>query len=352
MLGYLEQNVRYRRDVMRVLLMITFIGGLTFSAINFYRGLWPLACLEFIYGIFSFLLWRRILHTADFQRWVVVYLTPFFTIMMYALYLPTASDSVFAWILTIPVISYLLMGRIQGFWFSLCFIISGIVVYHLRFMGSDMPLNMAVSLNVILSASLMLALAHVYEINREKNEERLLELAGTDKLTGLANRMKLAESFQRYSEYAKRHHAPLTVVLFDLDYFKKINDQYGHHVGDAALCYVANFIQSKVRKTDLLARFGGEEFALLMIAADAKACHQHIDLMRQQLMQAPYIHNKQVINITFSAGLALYGEDGKDLEHLLLTADRRLYEAKDNGRNCIVFQDASSEGNQAKLKAG
>lgn len=342
MLDHLEQNIQYRRHVMRVLLMVTFIGGLTFSIINFYRGLWPLATLELIYGVFSLVLWRKILNVGHFQAWVLAYLTPFFIIMMYALYVPNSSDSIFAWILTIPVISYLLMGRKQGFWFSIFFIICAIIIYHLRFLGRDIPLNIAVSLNVILSACLMIALAHVYEVNREKNEERLLELAGTDKLTGLANRMKLAESFQRYSEYAKRHLAPLTVVLFDLDFFKRINDQHGHHVGDAALCYVADFIQTKVRKTDLLARFGGEEFALLMLASDAKDCYRHIDLIRQQLMQAPFIHNKGAINITMSAGLAVYGEDGKDLDNLINTADRRLYLAKDNGRNCVVADDNSA----------
>ena len=339
MLGHLTQNLQYRRDVMRVLLMVTFIGGLVFSAINFYRGLLPLATLELAYGMLSISLWFRIKHTPHFQLWVVAYLTPFFIIMMYALSVPTSSESIFSWTLTIPMISYLLMGRKQGFWFSLFFIAFGVIIYHLRFMGSDIPLNIAVSLNVIFSPCLMIALAHVYETNREKNEERLLDLAGTDKLTGLANRMKLAESFQIFSEYAKRHQSPLTVVLFDLDCFKNINDQHGHHVGDAALCYVANFIQSKVRKTDLLTRFGGEEFALLMVASDLQACYQHVDGIRQELMQSPFIINKEVIGITVSAGIALYGKDGLDLSDLLLSADRRLYLAKDNGRNCVVAHD-------------
>ncbi|WJG10294.1 GGDEF domain-containing protein [Aliiglaciecola sp. LCG003] len=341
MFDHLSQNLQYRRDVIRVLLMLTFIGGCVFSAINFYRGLYPLAIIELGYGIFSIILWRNILTTANFQRWVMLYLLPFFIIMMYALSVPNASDSIFVWILTIPVISYLLMGRQHGFWVSLFFIVCGIIVYHLRFMSSDLPLNIAVSLNVILSACLMLTLAHVYERNREKNEERLLELAGTDKLTGLANRRKLVDSFPRYGAYAARHHSPLTVVLFDLDFFKKINDQHGHHIGDAALCHVAHFLQHNIRKTDLLARIGGEEFALLMVESDAKSCYQHVESLRQNLISSPFTSHMGQINITVSAGMSFYGDDGTDLEELLVKADRRLYLAKDNGRNCVVATDAN-----------
>ncbi|WP_274620725.1 GGDEF domain-containing protein [Colwellia maritima] len=263
----LEQNLQYRRSVMRALLVLVIIGGITFSTINLYRGLWSLAILEMIFVFFAFFLWRKILHVSHFQRRVNIFLCPFFATMVYAMYVPNSSASIFVWVLTIPLISYLLMGRKQGLWTSLFFLFCGVSVYHFRFINGDLSISIADSLNIILSASLMISLAHVYETNREKNEERLLELAGTDGLTGLANRMKLADTFTLYVEYAKRYKTPLAVVLFDLDYFKKINDQYGHHVGDATLRYIADFIRNRIRKTDLLVRFGGEEFVLLIALA-------------------------------------------------------------------------------------
>ncbi|WP_199271680.1 GGDEF domain-containing protein [Paraglaciecola sp. L3A3] len=336
MLNSLQQNLEYRRSVMRVLLFLTMVGGLIFAVINFYRGLWSLATIELMFGLFSFFLWRRILLTEHFQLWVMVFLFPLFITMVYAMYIPNSSVSIFVWILTIPVISYLLMGRRQGFLASLFFIICGATVYHYRFLQSDTAVNIADSLNIIFSACLMISLAHVYELNREKNEERLLELAGTDKLTGLANRMKLIETFRLYAEYAKRHKSPLAVVLFDLDYFKNINDQYGHHVGDASLRYIASFIQTKIRKTDLLARFGGEEFALLIVGSEEKDCFKLVDSIRQQLKGSPFIHDNKTIKITVSAGIATYGKDGETLEELLLKSDKRLYAAKDKGRNCVV----------------
>jgi diguanylate cyclase (GGDEF)-like protein len=336
MLNNLDKNLQYRRSVMRVMLLLVMVGGSTFSAINFYRGLWPLATLELIFAFFAFFLWRKVLQISHFQRWVGAFLLPFFTTMVYAMYVPNTSVSIFVWILTIPLVSYLMMGRKQGFWISLFFIASGVSVYLYRFIEGDSVINIADTLNIIISASLMMSLAHVYEVNREKNEDRLLELASTDTLTGLANRMKLRENFTLYSEYAKRHKSSLAVAIFDLDYFKKINDQYGHHVGDATLCYIANFIKDRVRKTDLLARFGGEEFVLLIVGSKEKDCYKQVDSLRQQLKDTPFIYDEVTLAMTVSAGIATYGNDGLSLDDLLLKADQRLYLAKDNGRNCVV----------------
>ncbi len=337
----LVQNYKYRRDIMAVLLVVTFLGGTIFSIINFYRGLWPLATIELSYGLFSLWLLSRIKTTAHFQRWVSIYIVPFFVIMIYGLSLPQSSESIFVWILTIPVISYLLLGRKRGFWYSVVFIVCGIMSYHWRFMSVEqqISLNLAISANVVLSAALMMAFAHVYERTREENEARLLSLAGTDPLTGLANRMKLNEGFQQLSALASHHKAPLTVVLFDLDLFKTINDVHGHSVGDDALRHVATFLRENTRKTDLLARFGGEEFALLMVATSLENGFNQVDELRKKLLSRPFSTAKCDIKITLSAGLSTYGADGEELNQLLNKADKRLYYAKENGRNQVIAHD-------------
>lgn len=337
----LVQNIQYRRDVMRVLVSFTFIGGLLFSVVNFYRDIYILAAIEFGFGIYSVFLWRIIPSTPNFSKWVLLYIIPCFLVILYALYLPQSSEAMFVWILTIPLVSYLLIGRQQGFWVSVFFIVLGIIVYHWRFIDANnsFTLNTAISINVCFSAVMCMAMAHVYELNREKNEQRLLELAGTDKLTGLANRLKLEDGFQNYSLLSKRHNIHFIVALFDLDFFKNINDQYGHDVGDKALCYVADFLKKNKRESDLLARFGGEEFSLLMTSSDVENAYKHINLMREKLSQHPFIYHNHSINITMSGGLATFGKDGTSLEALMKQADARLYMAKENGRNCIVTQD-------------
>lgn len=337
----LVQNINYRRDVMRVLVSFTFVGGLLFSIVNFYRGLYVLAGIEIVFSVYSVFLWRIIPATPNFTKWAMSYTIPCFFVIMYALYLPKSSEAIFVWVLTIPLISYLLMGRQKGFWVSVAFILSGISIYHWRFVdvNQGFTLNTAISINICFSSMLAMAIAHVYELNRERNEQRLLELAGTDKLTGLANRMKLEDSFQHYSLLSKRHNINFILVMFDLDYFKNINDKYGHSVGDKALCFVADFLKENIRESDLLARFGGEEFSLLMTSSDIDEAYEHINLMREKLSQHTFISNKDKINITMSAGLATYGIDGTSLDSLMKKADDRLYMAKNNGRNCIVVTD-------------
>ncbi|MBL4630716.1 MAG: GGDEF domain-containing protein [Paraglaciecola sp.] len=337
----LVENIQYRRDVLRVLTLITFLGSLYFGVLNFYREIYTLAGLELVFGFFSIVLWQIIPTTEHFSKCVMAYIIPAFLLIIFALLIPQTSDTMFVWILTIPLTSYLLMGRRRGFWVSVVFILLGVIAYHWRFManGNDVSLNMAVSVNISLSSILIMSIAHVYEVNREKNEQRLIELAGTDKLTGLANRMKLDERFQHFSSLAKRHKLNFILVLFDIDFFKKINDQHGHNVGDQALCFVADFINNNIRETDFLARYGGEEFSLLMTSSDIDEAHKHIDLIRERLSKNTFLSNTNKMTVTLSAGLATYGIDGTSLDVLMKKADDRLYLAKNNGRNCIVTTD-------------
>jgi diguanylate cyclase (GGDEF)-like protein len=341
MKNQLVENIQYRRDILRVFVFFTFLGGLLFSVVNFLRELYILAGIELVFSIFSVFLWRIIPTTPNFAKWAMYYLIPCFLVLMYALSLPQSSEAIFVWVLTIPMLAYLLMGRQTGFWISVTFVLSGIVIYHLRFIdgNQDFILNSAISINILFSSFLAMCVAHVYELNREKNEHRLLTLAGTDKLTGLANRMKLEASFQQYALLSKRHNISFVLVLFDLDLFKSINDQYGHTTGDKALRYVAKFLTENIRESDLLARFGGEEFALLMTSSDITEAYEHIDLIRENLSTHAFISHKNHIKITLSAGVAAYGIDGDNLDSLMNKADKRLYIAKNNGRNCVVVAD-------------
>ena len=335
----LKQNQQHRRDVLRLLLWVTFIGGCGFCLLNIIHGMWALAVLEMFYGLFSFSLLRIVKNTPNLRNWVLAYLLPFFCIMMYALFLPGTSTSVFAWILTIPVISYLLLGRSLGMWFSIIFVTIGISVYHYRFMVDSLPLNLLELMNIVLSSVALITFAHVYERNREVNEQRLLALAGTDRLTGLANRMKFSEDFYLISSATQRDNFPLSVVVVDLDFFKRINDQFGHDAGDKALCHAADLLASQVRENDLVARLGGEEFALVLLSCDRESAIGRMNQIRQQFSQSPLLIESVAINITFSAGIAVYGEDGDDIDTLISKADRRLYLAKRNGRNQVIAID-------------
>lgn len=171
------------------------------------------------------------------------------------------------------------------------------------------------------------------EVNRM--QAALLRQALTDMLTSLPNRRAFLQRFEEESARARRQNAPLCLFLFDLDHFKRINDQHGHAVGDAVLRHVASVINDAKRTEDVLARLGGEEFACLL-AADGSAAQQTAERLQTILANRPCTAGASSITITCSGGLAMLGTDGDDWDSLFARADARLYEAKQSGRNRVV----------------
>lgn len=332
----LESNQQHRRSVLKALLWFTVGGGLFFGVGNLGREVWVLAWAEIAYALFALGLLRIVDTTPHLRGWTLAYLFPFFALMTFALLLPVTSFTVFAWLQTIPIICYLLLGLRGGFWMSLGFLGLGVLAFNYRYMTNDSWLDLMVAANVGLSSAAIMMFSHIYERSRVANEARLLELASTDTLTGLANRMKLAEMFQRERSRALRDNSPLSLIILDLDHFKQINDQYGHGGGDRALVHLAQLLPQRLRDTDLFCRLGGEEFAIMLPGADlAQAASRANDLRELLVAQPPDIQGSSQV-MTFSAGVATLGEDGQSLDSLLSTADRRMYEAKGGGRNQVV----------------
>ncbi len=175
------------------------------------------------------------------------------------------------------------------------------------------------------------------DISLRKQAERKLEaLARTDGLTGVWNRRyfyELAEAeFSRARRYARR----LAVMMLDVDHFKRINDTYGHALGDQALKFVAARCGNHFRDTDIFARYGGEEFVCLLEEIDPEDARRTAERIRQDIAQTPTPAGNQTLNLTISIGLAFLDEDGPILlNELVKRADRALYQAKEDGRNCV-----------------
>lgn len=332
-----QQSQQHRRQVMKVLLWITVVAGCVYAFINFSRGVWLLGSLELAYVGFSFWLYTIIDTTLHVRRWIMVFAIPLLGLITYALYLPSTSDTMFTWILVTPVVLYLLLGSRLGLLFSVVFVAINIVVYQLRFFTGDWTsLHNAGIYNVLICSIAITVFSHLYERTRETNEARLIDLAGTDPLTRLPNRMKLSEEFDYLRAQSDRSGEPVAVAMIDLDHFKSINDDYGHGIGDQALFYVARFITQNTREVDLTARMGGEEFILVMPNTSAMEAQLIVDRLRETLSGAPIELEGKALTVTFSAGIAVYAEDGSDLENLVMAADRRLYSAKNRGRNQVV----------------
>lgn len=168
--------------------------------------------------------------------------------------------------------------------------------------------------------------------------ERLETEAKTDPLTGLGNRRDFQNSFAWVLAQSARKNKSFGLLLIDLDHFKKVNDDYGHEIGDKMLCHVANALSNQIRATDRVFRWGGEEFITLMPDSDIETIHLVAERMRSHAEANPFVFGGLVIPYTISIGLYCGNNDNgeDDQDGPLLKADRNLYTAKGSGRNRVV----------------
>jgi len=192
------------------------------------------------------------------------------------------------------------------------------------------------------AASNALERAHLLERLQNANE-RLERLAVTDELTGLHNHRYFRERFTEEFDRARRYGLPLSCIIFDIDDFKKINDEYGHLQGDEVLREIAARTQRNTRRSDIVARYGGEEFIIIMPQTTAVGAVAQAERVRECIASAGYPGMKRDAVITISMGVSeLDHRKMLDGESLIRAADSALYEAKRSGKNCVVLA-ASTE---------
>lgn len=171
-------------------------------------------------------------------------------------------------------------------------------------------------------------------VNRTKRyKNRLLH----DELTGAYNRSFLKVKFDEEKARSQRSGKTFGLCLLDLDCFKNVNDKYGHVIGDKVLVEFVNFFKQRTRPSDAVIRFGGEEFILILSQIKLNKIAEILDRLRDIFSKQVFEANKEAFSITFSAGIAVYPEDGKSLEELLVAADKALYGAKHSGRDKVCF---------------
>ncbi|WP_229202144.1 GGDEF domain-containing protein [Pseudoduganella aquatica] len=172
---------------------------------------------------------------------------------------------------------------------------------------------------------------------------KLEQLATTDPLTGIANRRRMTEQIAKELDRARRYRHPLALLMVDIDHFKRINDTYGHDVGDQAIVAVAGALSAGLRSIDLVARFGGEEFVLLMPEASLETAGGAAERLRETVSQLRIeIDGGLEVSLTISVGVAAsYLQEAPDSpSSLLMRADKALYQAKNEGRDRVVLGTA------------
>jgi len=206
---------------------------------------------------------------------------------------------------------------------------NGFLVFGDRLGGTDNEVLQSMSLlnNELSGLSRELA-----QKNREleKANRKIRELSRTDSLTGLANRRYFQERYEHAFSLARRHNAPLSVVMLDLDHFKYVNDTYGHDAGDTVLKHFGQLVRQNCRHEDFAARFGGEEFIMYLSHTTAEEALELAERVRQIVAQADMLENRH--QVTVSIGVAHISEADSP-EALIKRADQALYAAKKAGRN-------------------
>lgn len=169
----------------------------------------------------------------------------------------------------------------------------------------------------------------------EMELDQVSELVHEDHLTGTLNRRGMEDAFGRELSRADRLNAPMCVSLMDIDHFKRLNDTYGHDAGDEALVHLVQVTKEALRPTDVIARFGGEEFVIILPDTGMDEAIKVMTRVQRHLTKNFFMHDNQRLLITFSAGVALRGV-GEGAESMISRADKALYQAKEAGRNRVV----------------
>lgn len=332
-----------RRALLHWLLVLTAVFCFGFAVLNLTRGVYHLAGLELAVTVFAVVLIVILPRSRNIQPWSLLYVLALFSMLIAALLTPGLSDKVFVWFFLIPVIAHFLHGGHVGMLLSLVLLaIAWFLYYQYHFDEPDL-LEIVGITNVVACSLVLTGGVYAYERARERAEDRLHLIASTDSLTGLPNRKYLRELLDGTLSHAQTANTSFSLLSMDLDHFKTINDQYGHDVGDQVLVAVADVMRQRLRSADTPARWGGEEFLILLPETDLSGAQQVAESIRQTVSSLELKTGEDKIEVSVSIGIARFPQDGQTIRELLVTADNRLYRAKHEGRNQVVADAATQD---------
>lgn len=332
--------VSHRRSLMRLMLVLAVMALGGFALLNLITGRYFLGIVELIVALsisYAFIRFRR---AKRLQLWTLGLLIPLFLVISLSIIVPDATATSFVWVMIMPVVSYLLLGRLNGFLLAAPFMAAcGLFYFFFRFEATDGLDSLIALVNPVLCGLLILVFMHVYEHSRARAYDMLIRLAATDPLTGLDNRGRFQQRLNQSIAEATRRKDSFALVLLDIDHFKRVNDTYGHDAGDEALRYLSKRLLKRLRSTDIIARLGGEEFAVILKDVDARTARQLAEELRLTLGEGHLKYQTHDIHLTATFGVAMWPQDAQLPNLLYQVADRRLYAGKHLGRNRTIDND-------------
>lgn len=270
----------------------------------------------------------------------------FFIILFVHLFLATVllistKSGIQYYYLLVPPIAYLVFAKEKELRFSISLTSLLLLIlchflgekYHILVLSETMfDILYVLTLTVIFSVFIILFNTFLEEI--KKKEEKLENLSSIDYLTNILNRRAFYTKAEEMIELSKRYENNLGLLIFDIDFFKKINDNYGHNIGDLVLQHLSKEVSLKIRNTDCFARFGGEEFIILIPNISKEQLSVFAEKIRKTVEDIEVKNDSKIIKFTVSIGITLYNKD-EEIENFINRADIAMYKSKENGRNQV-----------------
>ena len=310
-------------------------------------NIFALPLLAFVFLILTVLYWRQIIHLCIFE--LIIYglvltcsLCEFVSIILTITFINGSfSPDYTLWLPFVYILGFLILSTNRALLLSALFFLATLIFglascVHFLLLGLAFP-NISLLLQVYIASAFYIAVLYlVSRIKEQYVSEHVLagdmsKLAMIDSLTQVDNRRLLTQLLREEVNRAERHNLPLSVLMFDLDRFKYINDTFGHNTGDEVLRDVAAHIQETIRTSDPFGRWGGDEFLVLATNTDGKQAVELAERLRDTLEK---YHFSTADKVTASFGVTTY-QNGDSPETLIRRADMGLYKAKSGGRNRI-----------------
>jgi diguanylate cyclase (GGDEF)-like protein len=335
----------FRVRALHIALIGTFLVSITVSVVYIilktYIALVIIAVLTVLYlNTYLLLKYQRTLLA---RIWYLAILMMHITAMTF---LFSSLSGFHYYFFIIPSLSGLLFN-VENFWqriYAILFFLGALTAF-LLFNYSDPKPYVEISqlwysrLNISSGITAMLTLFVGFSfiaIEIVKSKKHLIHLATIDSLTGIFNRREFFVRGQNEIDRSLRYNTPLSLLMIDLDYFKRINDAYGHAKGDAVLKQFADTCNNQIRTTDVFARLGGEEFGMILPGSDNREAQIFAERLREKIECLSIPSESGNISVTISIGITTGTQKNISLTRMMQDADKALYQAKDQGRNRVV----------------
>jgi len=329
----------HKKKVLNVLLIFTTISLVIFALVNYQRGKYLLVGIELVAGVISFMMWyflKSITNIIHFQRIAFAYVVMFCGFLLFAFWQLDISITAYTFVLLMPFMAHLLLGNNVGLVITAIFICLTGVIFFQSYHTHPIFNDLTGFYNLIVVTILIWGLAYSYEQANEEAKETLIRMASRDYLTDLYNRTMLNDVFHYKLNKSVRNQQPLSILVADLDHFKKINDLYGHKAGDQFIKKFAEILKQHSGTNSACFRVGGEEFCVILSNTDIERGREIAENIRQATEFLSLNLDKFTIPVTVSIGIVACHKMTSDISNLLELADQKLYQAKQQGRNQVV----------------